>query len=118
MLAQVFDEIFYGPDLFRKQDHLEPKYWTTGRPLIKNDRLVVSAKTMKSLNKMFEGSLAIVSGRSRLAAEYSLQPIIKYFNSDACVFLEDKKTRICQTKPLCNQTYDESNGCKNCSLCG
>ena len=37
MLARVFDEIFYGPDLFRKQDHLEPKYWTTGRPLIKND---------------------------------------------------------------------------------
>ncbi|MDQ3948210.1 MAG: phosphatase, partial [Thermoproteota archaeon] len=28
ILARVFDEIFYGPDLFRKQDHLEPKYWT------------------------------------------------------------------------------------------
>src|SRR5215211_1903220 len=84
MLARVFDEIFYGPDLFRKQDHLEPKYWTTDRPLIKNDRLAVSAKTMKKLNKMFKGNLAIVSGRSRIAAEYSLQPIIKYFNSDAC----------------------------------
>src|SRR5215207_8153124 len=83
MLARVFDEIFYGPDLFRKQDHLEPKYWTTDRPLIKNDRLAVSAKTMKKLNKMFKGNLAIISGRSRIAAEYSLQPIIKYFNSDA-----------------------------------
>ncbi|MGH9989097.1 MAG: HAD family hydrolase, partial [Nitrososphaera sp.] len=99
MLAQVFDEIFYGPDLFRKQDHLEPKYWTTGRPLIKNDRLAVSAKTMKKLHKMFKGNLAIVSGRSRLAAEYSLQPIIKYFNSDACVFLEDKKREYAKPNP-------------------
>jgi HAD superfamily phosphatase len=99
MLARVFDEIFYGPDLFRKQDHLEPKYWTTGRPLIKNDRLAVSAKTMKKLHKMFKGNLAIVSGRSRLAAEYSLQPIIKYFNSDACVFLEDKKREYAKPNP-------------------
>jgi HAD superfamily phosphatase len=99
MLARVFDEIFYGPDLFRKQDHLEPKYWTTGRPLIKNDRLAVSVKTMKKLHKMFKGNLAIVSGRSRLAAEYSLQPIIKYFNSDACIFLEDKKREYAKPNP-------------------
>jgi HAD superfamily phosphatase len=99
MLARVFNEIFYGPDLFRKQDHLEPKYWTTDRPLIKNDKLAVSVKTMKKLNKMFKGNLAIVSGRSRLAAEYSLKPIIKYFNSDACVFLEDKKREYAKPHP-------------------
>ena len=99
MLARVFDEIFYGPDLFRKQDHLEPKYWTIGRPLIKNDKLAVTVKTMKKLNKMFKGNLAIVSGRSRLAAEYSLKPIIKYFNSDACVFLEDKKREYAKPNP-------------------
>ena len=99
MLARVFDEIFYGPDLFRKQDHLEPKYWTIGRPLIKNDKLAVSVKTMKKLNKMFKGNLAIVTGRSRLAAEYSLKSLIKYFNSDACVFLEDKKREYAKPNP-------------------
>jgi HAD superfamily hydrolase (TIGR01549 family) len=99
MLARVFDEIFYGPDLFRQQNHLEPKYWTTGRPLIKNDKLAVTVKTMKKLNKMFKGNLAIVSGRSRLAAEYSLKSVIKYFNSDACVFLEDKKREYAKPNP-------------------
>jgi HAD superfamily phosphatase len=99
MLARVFDEIFYGPDLFRQQNHLEPKYWTSGRPLIKNDKLTVTVKTMKKLNKMFKGNLAIVSGRSRLAAEYSLKSIIKYFNSDACVFLEDKKREYAKPNP-------------------
>lgn len=99
MLAQVFDEIFYGPDLFRKQDNLEPKYCTASRPLIKNDKVAVSTKTMNKLNKMFDGNLALVSGRSRLAAEYSLQSIIKYFNYDACVFLEDKRREYAKPNP-------------------
>jgi HAD superfamily phosphatase len=100
MLARAFDEIFYGSELFRKQDHLEPKYRTTGRPLIKNDKLTVTARTMKKLNKMFKGNLAIVSGRSKLAAEYSLRPIINYFNSDACVFLEDEKRVYAKPHPF------------------
>jgi phosphoglycolate phosphatase-like HAD superfamily hydrolase len=99
MLARVFDELFYGPELFRKQDHLEAKYWAGGRPFIKNDRLDVSARTMKKLNEMFGGNLAIVSGRSRLAAEYSLRPVMKYFNLDACVFLEDEKREYAKPNP-------------------
>ncbi len=79
MLARVFDEIFYGSELFRKQNHLEPKYRTTGRPLIKNDKLTVTARTMKKLNKMFKGNLAIVSGRSKLAARIFAQANNKLF---------------------------------------
>jgi phosphoglycolate phosphatase-like HAD superfamily hydrolase len=90
VLARVFDELFYGPELFRKQNHLEPKY-SRGRPLIQNDRLVVSRQTMKRLDTMFSGKLAIVSGRSRLAADYSLGPLMKYFDPVASVFLEDEK---------------------------
>jgi HAD superfamily phosphatase len=99
MLARVFDELFYGPELFKKQDHMEPKYWAGGKPLIKNDRLDVSARTMKKLNEMFGGKLAIVSGRSRLAAEYSLKPVMKYFKLDACVFLEDEKREYAKPNP-------------------
>jgi phosphoglycolate phosphatase-like HAD superfamily hydrolase len=99
MLARVFDELFYGPELFKKQDHMQPKYWAGGKPLIKNDRLDVNAKTMKKLNEMFGGKLAIVSGRSRLAAEYSLRPVMKYFNLDACVFLEDEKREYAKPNP-------------------
>lgn len=99
MLARVFDELFYGPELFRKQDHLEPKYWAGGRPFIKNDRLDVSAATMKKLHEMFNGNLAIVSGRSRLAAEYSLKPVMKYFNLTACVFLEDERREYAKPNP-------------------
>ncbi len=97
-LARVFDEFFYGPVLFRQQDHLEPRYWS-GRPFIDNDRLVVSMKTIKLLHKMFAGNLAVVSGRSRIAAEYSLGSAIKYFDLDACVFLEDEKREYAKPNP-------------------
>jgi len=91
MLARVFDELFYGPELFRRQNLLAPKYSRGARPLIKNDRLVVSRQTMKQLDTMFSGKLAVVSGRSRLAADYSLGPIMKYFDPVASVFLENEK---------------------------
>jgi phosphoglycolate phosphatase-like HAD superfamily hydrolase len=48
---------------------------------------------------MFGGNLAIVSGRSRLAAEYSLKHVMKYFNPDACVFLEDEKREYAKPNP-------------------
>ncbi len=100
MLARVFDELFYGPELFRKQNNLEPKYWKRGnKPLIENDRISVSGKTMKKLHEMFGGNLAIVSGRSRVAAEYSLRPVMKYFNLEACVFLEDEKREYAKPNP-------------------
>ena len=118
MLARVFDEFFYGPELFRKQNHLEPKYWTGGRPLIKNDRLAVSAKTMKKLHKMIGGNLAMVSGRSRLAAEYSLKPVMKYFNLDACVFLEDEKREYAKPNPYAIKRAMEVMGARTAVYAG
>jgi phosphoglycolate phosphatase-like HAD superfamily hydrolase len=80
-------------------DSLEPKYCVKNRPFIANDRLVVSKRTMKLLNQRFAGKLAIVSGRSRLAAEYSLAPVMKYFDIGACVFLEDEKREYAKPSP-------------------
>jgi phosphoglycolate phosphatase-like HAD superfamily hydrolase len=98
MLARVFDEFFYGPELFKRQNHLEPKYWK-GRPLIKNDVLAVTSSTMRQLYKAFGGKLAMVTGRSRLAAEYSLRSLMKYFDLQACVFLEDEKREYAKPNP-------------------
>jgi HAD superfamily phosphatase len=118
MFARVFDELFYGPELFRKQDHLEPKYWAGGRPFIKYDRLDVKVRTMKRLNEMFGGNLAIVSGRSRLAAEYSLKPVMKYFNLGACVFLEDEKREYAKPNPYAIKHAMEVMGAKSAVYSG
>ena len=98
MMARMFDELFYGPELFKKQNDLEAKYWK-GKPLIRNDKLVVTKGTMQRLNKMFNGNIGIVSGRSKLSAEYSLRPVMKYFNPAACIFLEDEKREYAKPNP-------------------
>ncbi len=98
-IGRVFDELFYGPALFRKQNGLEPKYCKVKRPLIANDKVAVKKATMKLLHKRFSGNVAIVSGRSRLAAEYSLAPVMKYFNVPACVFLEDEAREHAKPDP-------------------
>ncbi|HEY9385494.1 MAG TPA: HAD family hydrolase [Nitrososphaeraceae archaeon] len=90
VLTTVFDEFFYGPKLFEKQHKIKPKHYF-GKPLIENDKVVVSKNTMNQLSKKFNHNLAIVSGRSRIAAEYSLKSIFNRFNQNACVFLEDEK---------------------------
>lgn len=97
-IGRVFDELFYGPELFKKQNGVAPKYCRPERPLIANDRLAVSKSTMKVLKERL-GHIGIVSGRSRLAAEYSLAPIMQYFNRDACVFLEDEKREYAKPNP-------------------
>jgi phosphoglycolate phosphatase-like HAD superfamily hydrolase len=98
-IGRVFDELFYGPKLFKKQNGLEPKYCKVKRPFIANDRIAVTKQTMKKLHERFSGNLAIVSGRSRLAAEYSLAPVMQYFNLPACVFLEDEPREHAKPNP-------------------
>ncbi|AIF85227.1 hypothetical protein NTE_03198 [Candidatus Nitrososphaera evergladensis SR1] len=117
-IGRVFDELFYGPVLFKKQNGLVPKYCRDARPLIDNDRLAVSKKTMKTLHEKFDGNLAIVSGRSRLAAEYSLKPVMQYFDIDACVFLEDEKREYAKPNPYAAKKAMKAMGAKNAVYSG
>ncbi len=98
LLTTAFDEIFYGPQLFLKQHDIEPRYYY-GDPLIDNDRMIIKKETMKKLSILFHGKIAIVSGRSRLAAEYSLEPLYKYIRSNACVFLDDESRKHAKPNP-------------------
>ncbi|MDW0332181.1 MAG: hypothetical protein QN423_04485, partial [Nitrososphaeraceae archaeon] len=89
LLATVFDELFYGPTLFQKQHNLKPMYYH-GKPLIENDKIVIREKTIRLFSKKFRENLALISGRSQIAAQHSLKPIFNIFNSSASVFLEDE----------------------------
>jgi HAD superfamily phosphatase len=117
-IGRVFDELFYGPKLFKKQNGLVSKYCTDTRPLIENDKLAVNKKTMKVLHEKFGGRLAIVSGRSRLAAEYSLNSVMQYFDIDACVFLEDEKREYAKPNPYAAKKAMKAMDAKNAVYCG
>jgi len=117
-IGRVFDELFYGPELFKKQNGLEPKYCKVKRPFIANDRIAVKKETMKRLHDRFSGNLAIVSGRSRLAAEYSLAPVMKYFNLPACVFLEDEAREHAKPNPYAIKKAMQVMGAKSAVYAG
>ena len=112
MLATVFDELFYGPQLFKQYHRLEPKYYF-GKPLIKNDKIIATKRTMDLLSEKFKGNLAIVSGRSRLAAEYSLKSILDTFNQKACVFLEDEKREYAKPNPYSIERAMKTMNCRS-----
>ena len=90
IISTVFNEIFYGPDLFKKQFNKKPKYYFD-KPLINNDKIMIKEKTIKELSKEFNGKLILISGRSKIAAHFTLNNLLDYFIKDACVFLEDEK---------------------------
>jgi phosphoglycolate phosphatase-like HAD superfamily hydrolase len=97
-LATVFDEIFYGPELFKKRHYTYPKY-CFDKPLIDNDKLIVTQETIRTLWNEFDGNVSVISGRSKLAAEYSLKPVFNIFNQNACVFLEDERRDCAKPNP-------------------
>jgi HAD superfamily phosphatase len=90
ILTRVFDENFYGSYLFKKQHNANSKYYF-GKPLIENDTLLVSHSTMKKISNFFDKRIGIVSGRSRIAAEYSMKAFIKFFDNDGSIYLEDQE---------------------------
>ena len=98
IVATVFDELFYGPELFKKKHRLEPKYYF-GKPLIENDKLVATRTAINTLSEIFNGNIAIVSGRSKLAAEHSLKPIFDIFNQHVSIYLEDESRKYSKPNP-------------------
>ncbi len=117
VIATVFDELFYGPELFKKLHNLEPKFYF-GKPLIENDRLVIKRGTMEILAKRFSGNLAVVSGRSKLAAEYSLRPILDTLKLDSSVFLEDERRKYAKPNPYAIIKAMKSMGTKTAIYAG
>jgi HAD superfamily hydrolase (TIGR01549 family) len=98
IIARVFDEYFYGPQLFKKQHGTNSKYYS-GRPLIENDILLATNSTLKKISNMFDMRTGIVSGRSRIAAEYSLKSVFKFFDMKGSVYLEDEKREMGKPNP-------------------
>ena len=90
VISTIFNEIFYGPILYKKRFNKEPKYYFD-KPLITNDILIIKESTMRLLSQKFNGNMGLISGRSKVASHFTLNSIIDYFNENACVFLEDEK---------------------------
>lgn len=98
IVTTVFDEVFYGTELFKQRYGIYPKYYF-GDGLIDNEKVVITKGTTSFLLNRFNKSIGVVSGRSKLAFEYSLQGILSTFNKEACIFLEDEPRKNAKPNP-------------------
>jgi HAD superfamily phosphatase len=92
-ISTLFNEIFYGPILYKKRFNKEPIYYFD-EPLINKDILIIKESTMHFLSQKFNGNLGLISGRSKIASYFTLNSLIDYFNENACVFLEDENRKF------------------------
>lgn len=99
LISTRFNEIFYGPDLFKRQFNREPRYYIE-QPLIRNDILIIKEESIKKLSQRFDGNLGLISGRSKVASYFTLGDLIKYFKEAACIFLEDEKREFSKPNPF------------------
>ncbi|HLN35334.1 MAG TPA: HAD-IA family hydrolase [Nitrososphaeraceae archaeon] len=98
IVSTVFDEFFYGQKLFRMKYGFDTNYYF-GKPLIENDKIIITNKTIKALSNKFNGKIAMVSGRSKIAAKFSLDRKFILLNGNKSIFLEDEKRRYAKPNP-------------------
>ena len=97
-LSSVFDEIFYGAELYTKLYNRQPKFFND-KGLIENDIVLIDKNLLDELHKKFQNGITIVTGRGLLSASHSLERLFEEFNIKNSRFLEDEPREMAKPNP-------------------
>ena len=111
-LYQIFDQIFYGPELYRKLFKQSSQFSESG--LIENDIVIVNNFLIEKLQKRFASKLSIVSGRGKESIRYSLKSLLDKFDLKNSAFLEDEPRELAKPNP---ESLIRSINGMNCNHC-
>ena len=98
LVYSIFDEIFYGERLYYDLYKRKPKFFD-GKGLIDNDIVLVKKEMIDELRKKFVDKIAIISGRSKASAKYSLKELFEEFDIGNSRFLEDEPRDFAKPNP-------------------
>lgn len=88
MLVKLFDSIYYGRDLYKIIYNSLPLIDSYG--LIKHEMLLVNSNDLETLRLMIKNKqFLLLTGRSRISIEYVLTSLLKYFDLNSSIFIED-----------------------------
>ncbi|HEV2389586.1 MAG TPA: HAD family hydrolase [Nitrososphaerales archaeon] len=88
-MTTVFDEVYFGAALFEKVHGVKSSA-PREKGLIELERTLVDRRTLEALGKMLGGGrLAMITGRPYVGTEHSLGKLMRYFDSDASIFIGD-----------------------------
>ena len=96
-LYQIFDQIFYGPELYLKLFNRNSIFSEPG--LIEQDKVILSDALVQKLNKRFHSKLAMVTGRGKKSVRYSLKELLDKFDLNNSIFLEDESRDLAKPNP-------------------
>ena len=96
-LYQIFDQFFYGPELYKKLFNNTSNFSTPG--LIEQDDVILSEILLVKLIKKFDSKIAMVTGRGKESVSYSLKSLLNKFNLNNSVFLEDEPRELAKPNP-------------------
>ncbi|KAG2472696.1 MAG: Hydrolase [Nitrosopumilales archaeon] len=97
ILYSVFDQLFYGPELYQKLFKKTSQF--TDKGFIEYDEVIVSKDLLENLKKRFNDNIAIVTGRGIDSISYSLKELLNEFNVKNSVFLEDELRELAKPNP-------------------
>jgi phosphoglycolate phosphatase-like HAD superfamily hydrolase len=96
-LYQIFDQIFYGPKLYKKLFNKTSNFSDPG--LIEQDDVILNDVLFEKLQKKFNSKIAMVTGRGKESVSYSLKSLLTKFNLSNSVFLEDEPRELAKPNP-------------------
>ncbi len=96
-LYQIFDQIFYGPDLYKKLFNKTSNF--SGPGLIEQDDVILNDILFEKLRKKFDSKIAMVTGRGKESVSYSLKSLLAKFNLNNSMFLEDEPRELAKPNP-------------------
>ena len=97
-LYKIFDQIFYGPELYKKLFKTDSEFSEPG--LIENDIVLLTEDLMSKLETKYNSKIAIVSGRGKESVRFSLKNLLDKFDLKNSAFLEDEPRDLAKPNPL------------------
>lgn len=97
-LSSIFDEIFYGTDLYIQLYKRSPKFFN-GRGLIEDDTVLATKGLLDELRQKFGKKISIVTGRGVISARHSLKKLFDEFDLKNSIFLEDEPREMAKPNP-------------------
>ena len=97
ILYQIFDQLFYGPQLYLKLFQNTSKFSDPG--LIENDTVIFNDNLSEKLLKKFGKQISMVTGRGKESVSYSLKKLLNTFDLKNSVFLEDESRDLAKPNP-------------------
>jgi HAD superfamily hydrolase (TIGR01549 family) len=97
ILYQIFDQLFYGPQLYLKLFQNTSKFSDPG--LIENDTVIFNDNLSEKLQKKFGKQISMVTGRGKESVSYSLKKLLDIFDLKNSVFLEDESRDLAKPNP-------------------